>query len=106
MVIDWQINGTVILVVGAHLVAVIVFLVRAADRASRAEEAAKAFEAKLKHIDDRVTLAAAALSLFREEVAREYASRETMRELEERVVKAIDRVSDRLDRVLEQPART
>ncbi len=45
-------------------------------------------------------LEAAALAQFREQVAREYVSREAMRELEERVVKAIDRVGDRLDRII------
>lgn len=106
MTIDWQINGTVVILLLAHLVGVIVFLVRAADRSTRAEDALKEFDRKLKHTDDRLTLEAAALSLFREQVAREYVSREAMRELEERVVKAIDRISDRLDRVLEQPVRT
>lgn len=44
---------------------------------------------------------AAAFGLHREQIAREYIHRETMREVETRLTAAIDRLGDRLDRVLE-----
>ena len=105
MVIDWQINGSVLIILGAHLIGVVIFLVRAADRSTHAELAARDIEAKLKHAEERIVLEAAALAQFREQVAREYVSREAMRELEERVVKAIDRVGDRLDRIIAPVAK-
>ncbi|QJP13668.1 hypothetical protein G3545_08375 [Starkeya sp. ORNL1] len=105
MMIDWQINGSLVIIVGAHLIGMVVFLVRAADRSARAEIAARDIEAKLKHAEERIVLEAAALAQFREQVAREYVSREAMRELEERVVKAIDRVGDRLDRIIAPVAK-
>jgi biopolymer transport protein ExbB/TolQ len=100
MDIDWQISGTVVVVLAAHLVAVVIFLTRAADRASRSELAVREVEKKLRHLEERIALEATALAYFREQVAREYVSREAMRELEERVVRAIDRVGDRLDRII------
>lgn len=100
MTVDWQINGTLIILLLAHLVGVVVFLTRAADRAMRAEEAAQSMGTRLKQVEERIALETAALALFREQVAREYVSREAMRELEERVVKAIDRVGDRIDRIM------
>lgn len=105
MTVDWQINGSVLIILGAHLIGVVVFLVRAADRSARAEIAAKDGEARLKQLEERIAIEAAALAHFREQVAREYVSREAMRELEERVVKAIDRVGDRLDRIIAPPVK-
>lgn len=105
MALDWQINGSLVLILGAHLVGVVVFLVRAADRSARAEIAARDIEVRLKQIEERIVREAAALAQFREQVAREYVSREAMRELEERVVKAIDRVGDRLDRIMAPAAK-
>jgi hypothetical protein len=105
MTIDWQINGTVVLFLIAHLIGVVIFLVRAADRATRAEAAASQLESRIKNTDERITLEVAALSLFREQVARDYVSREAMREMEDRLVNAIDRLGDRLDRVIEGRSR-
>lgn len=42
------------------------------------------------------------LASFREQVAREYVSREHLRELEDRLVSAIERLGDRLDRLFEK----
>lgn len=44
----------------------------------------------------------AAFSLYREQVAKEYIHREVMREVEDRLTQAIERLGDRLDRVLER----
>ena len=44
----------------------------------------------------------AAFPLYREQIAREYIHREVMREVEERLTAAIDRLGDRLDRALER----
>jgi hypothetical protein len=51
---------------------------------------------------NRVTLLAAEFGMYRESVAREYIHRTTMREVEDRLTQAIDRLGDRLDRVLDR----
>lgn len=70
-----------------------------------ASEALKAAEqAKRDHqdISDKLAFQTAAFSLYREQIARDYIHREVMREVEDRLTAAIDRLGDRLDRVLER----
>jgi len=71
----------------------------AADKAlSVAEDAKK----DAKEATEKATLLSAAFGLYREQIAREYIHREVMREVEDRLTAAIERLGDRLDRVLEQ----
>lgn len=51
---------------------------------------------------EKIALQSVAFGLYREQIAREYIHREVMREVEERLTAAIDRLGDRLDRVLEK----
>jgi hypothetical protein len=80
---------------------VLAFWMRFENRITMAEATAKqalktALEAMVK-----VEATNAAFGLYREQVAREYIHREVMREVEERLTQAIERLGDRLDRVLE-----
>lgn len=84
------------------------FWIRFSDRLTKAEGAAaaallRAAEAhKLcEEAHTRITALAAEFGMYRENVAREYIHRATMREIEDRLTNAINRLADRLDRVLE-----
>jgi hypothetical protein len=70
-----------------------------ADKAIGASEDAKA---NAHEANEKTVLLSAAFSLYREQVAREYIHREVMREVEDRLTAAIERLGDRLDRILEQ----
>lgn len=67
------------------------------------ENAATAVDAKKIAIEAHVKIAAldAAFGLYREKVAAEYVSRTTLREVETRITDAIERIGDRLDRLLD-----
>jgi len=70
----------------------------AADAARRADESNKL----AADAHNRVTHLAAEFGLYRENVARDYIHKETMREVEDRLTKAIDRLGDRLDSFLQR----
>ncbi|CAN7598077.1 hypothetical protein [Bosea sp. LjRoot237] len=65
-------------------------------------------EKRLQSLEDRTGRQAEELADFRLEAAQRFVTVETMAKLEERVISAIDRLADRLDRVIEgrvAPAR-
>lgn len=95
--------------VGGFAIAFATFWIRFGARIARAEgvsdEALKACEqAKRDHqeISNTLAIQTAQFSLYREQIARDYIHREVMREVEDRLTAAIDRLGDRLDRVLER----
>lgn len=67
---------------------------------------ADATQARLdaKDAADKVAILSSAFALYREQIAREYIHREAMREVEDRLTAAIDRLGNRLDRFLEKHA--
>jgi|SRR5690242_18142017 len=77
-------------------------LTKADTKAVSAREAAEDAKKEAKAAQDRIGLLDQAFALYRERVAYEYTSRETLREVEGRLAEAIDRLGDRFDRVLEQ----
>jgi hypothetical protein len=90
-------------------IAILTFWMRFSDRITKADaKADKAIDTaedakKNAHeASEKVVLLSAAFSLYREQVAREYIHREVMREVEDRLTAAIERLGDRLDRILEQ----
>jgi len=106
-------DGTVLAIIGAGCSVIIAgsvvlgFWMRFENRltvaSSRADAAEKAVaEAKVLAADahNRVTLLQAEFGLYRESVAREYIHREAMREIEDRLTAAIDRLGDRFDKFM------
>lgn len=96
----------------ASLVSILRFWMTYSDRITKSEAAAKtatdvAQEAKkdAHEASEKNAILAASFSLYREQVAGNYIHREVMREVEERLTQAIDRLGDRLDRVLERSER-
>ena len=105
---EWAVIGAIAGSASA-CVAILTFWIRFSDRITKAEatadEALKAAEqSKRDHQEnaDRLAIQTASFSLYREQIAREYIHREVMREVEERLTQAIERLGDRLDRVLER----
>ncbi len=62
-------------------------------------------DADRKAAADAAAAVRADLERHRLEVAKDYVSRDSLRELEERLVAAIERLGDRLDRVLDRRAK-
>jgi biopolymer transport protein ExbB/TolQ len=90
------------------LLSILKFWTSYSDRTTKSEAAAKtandiAQEAKKDAHEafEKVAVLAASFSLYREQVAREYIHREVMREVEDRLTQAIDRLGNRLDRFTE-----
>ncbi|MFG1399811.1 hypothetical protein [Roseixanthobacter pseudopolyaromaticivorans] len=107
---------------GAAVCALIIFWMNLSDRISKASSAAETANivaqnaiAKAENAAQtagmKAEMLSADLAKFREQVAKDYVSRESMRELEDRVVGAIDKLGDRFDRMFEgkplpRPRRT
>lgn len=105
---EWAVIGAIAGSASA-CVAILTFWIRFATRITKAEatadEALKASEQAKRDYDlvaDKLAVQTAQFSLYREQIAREYIHREVMREVEERLTQAIERLGDRLDRVLER----
>lgn len=71
-------------------------------RADEAEKLAIAATASAKEANEKTTLLSASFGIYREQIARDYIHREVMREVEDRLTAAIERLGDRMDRVLER----
>ncbi|HWW46314.1 MAG TPA: hypothetical protein VNZ94_00545 [Xanthobacteraceae bacterium] len=75
------------------------------DRITRAEATAETAKTQAHEAGEKVAVMSAAFALYREQVAREYIHREVMREVEDRLTQAIERLGDRFDRFVETSAR-
>lgn len=75
-----------------------------AEAKSAKTEAADAKE-DAKDASNKVALLSSAFGLYREQVAKEYIHREAMREVEDRLTAAIDRLGNRFDRFIEAAAK-
>lgn len=78
----------------------------ARGEATAAKAAAVNAALTAKEAVDKINIMAAAHSLFREQVAKEYINREVAREMEDRLVAAIDQLGRRFDRFMELFAET
>lgn len=83
------------------VIAIIGFWMAVSSRLTKAEVTADDAKKDAEEANAKATLLSASFSLYREQIAREYIHREVMREVEDRLTQAIERLGDRLDRVLE-----
>lgn len=83
-------------------IAIIGFWMSLSARLAKAELTSSEAKEDAKEANEKATLLSASFSLYREQIAREYIHREVMREVEDRLTQAIERLGDRLDRVLER----
>ncbi len=86
---------------GGFAISFAVFWLTFGTRIGKAETEADAASSGAKNALDRVASLGASFSTYREQVARDYIHREAMREVEDRLTAAIDRLGDRLDRFIE-----
>jgi uncharacterized protein YpmS len=107
MGVNWDLNATSLLSLLIALVGVVGFVLRASTQAEAAKQLASAAQ-------QSVVILTAALALHREQVAEKfekYVDRSALREMEQRLAKAIDkigedgaksadRMSERLDQLL------
>jgi hypothetical protein len=91
---------TVALIVPA--IAILAFWMSLSSRLTKAEVTASEAKDDAKEASEKTTLLSAAFAVYREQIAREYIHREVMREVEDRLTQAIERLGERLDRVLER----
>jgi hypothetical protein len=82
--------------------AIIGFWMSLSSRLTKAELTATEAKDDARESNDKAALLSASFALYREQIAREYIHREVMREVEDRLTQAIERLGDRLDRVLER----
>lgn len=83
-------------------IAIIGFWMTLSGRLAKAEIIAEEAKDDAKEANEKATLLSAAFGLYRENIAANYIHRDVMREVEDRLMQAIDRLADRLDRVLER----
>jgi hypothetical protein len=86
---------------GGFAVSFAVFWLTFGARIGKVETEANAANTEAKNALERVARLGTSFSIYREQVARDYIHREVMREVEDRLTAAIDRLGDRLDRFVE-----
>lgn len=77
------------------------FIWKLADRLRALEGDAATAKAKADHANDRAERLQTDLSDFKVEAARRFVTDEMLIKVEERIITSIDRLSDRLDRIIE-----
>lgn len=90
---------------GGFAISFAVFWLTFGSRLGGVETVARVAGDEAKEALGRVDAVTASFSLYREQVAKDYIQREAMREVEDRVTAAIDRLGDRLDRFVEAAGR-
>lgn len=93
--------GALLITIGGIVVKQAVSQAKNESSAKAARAIADEAKAEAGHARADAVAALQAVADFRERVAREYASRETIRELEERLVRVIERLGDRFDRYVD-----
>lgn len=101
---EWAAISAVAAIAGFGL-AFATFWLTFGARIATAEAKASSAELEAKEASDRTTLLGTSFGLYREQIAREYIHREAMREVEDRLTQAIERLGDRLDRFIEAVAK-
>jgi len=96
---QWATFAVALIVPG---LAILGFWMTLSSRLTKSEVMAEDAKKDAAEANEKATLLSASFSLYREQIAREYIHREVMREVEDRLTQAIERLGDRLDRVLER----
>lgn len=101
--IEWPVIAGIVMLAG-FLITVIVTVVKFTDRLTKAEGAVEMSREAKAQADK----AATDLANFKEKVARDYVTNTAIERLEEKLVEAINRLGDRLDRAFDgrQATRT
>lgn len=100
MTIEFAAVSAVLTIAGFGL-AFATFWLTFGGRIATAEAKAANAAIEAKEANEKAQLLSTSFGLYREQVARDYIHREVMREVEDRLTAAIDRLGDRLDRFVE-----
>lgn len=76
------------------------------NQVQKNSETIKDLQERIKSLEDAKGRTAQELAEYKLQVAKEYATTHSIREVEERVVQAIERLGDRLDKFLDRPRQT
>jgi hypothetical protein len=77
-------------------------LAAANAKADAAQKAAEEARREAKEAQDKTGILTAQFALYREQAVEKYINRDTLREVEERLTDAIERLGDRFDRAVEK----
>lgn len=102
---NWDFNAATLLAIGAQVVLIIVFMVKTANTAKSAMALAREAMASANEAHKNVAALHGLLSLHKETVAREFVDKEALREMKSELLDSINRLSDRIDDVLDTKAR-
>ena len=86
---------------GGFAISFAVFWLTFGTRIGRVETEANTANSEARDALERVATLGASFSTYREQIAKDCIHREVMREVEDRLTAAIDRLGDRLDRFIE-----
>lgn len=100
MMMDWMTLSAIAAFI-VSILTILGFWMHFSDKVTEAKR--DAFQARelAKDNSERIATLNAAFSLYREQVARDYISREMMQEFERRLTGAIDKLGDRFDKIIE-----
>lgn len=82
--------------------AILGFWMSLSSRLTKAELSADESAKDSSEANAKVTLLSTSFALYREQIARDYIHRETMRDVEDRLTGAINRLGDRFDKFFER----
>jgi hypothetical protein len=86
---------------GGFVISFAVFWLTFGARIGKAETEASAANSEARDALEKVATLGTSFSTYREQVAKDFIHRIAMREVEDRLTAAIDRLGDRLDRFIE-----
>jgi hypothetical protein len=97
---SWDLNTGTLVAIGVQIVVIIVFMVRTANRAQTAYEAAIEARRVADDAHDKIAAVTGLLALHREQVAREFVDKDALREMKNDLMDSINHLSDRIDEAL------
>lgn len=94
MTFSWDLNTATLLLIGAQIVATIVYMVTTGNKAASAMEAALKSERLASDAHEKI-------AALQKELARDYVHRDVLRDMKTDLMDAIKEVRERLDQMLD-----
>jgi predicted transcriptional regulator len=103
----YELPQWLVIVVGSvvPMVAFAGFWMQLSARLTKAETLADKATESAREAQEKLTLLSNTISEYKEQVAKEYIHRAIMKDVEDRLTAAIDRLGDRLDRMFERSGK-
>jgi hypothetical protein len=100
MTFSWDLNTATLLTLLTNLVLLVVFAVKTASKATSAKERADEALERADQAHIAIGTLSASFAMYREQVAEKYVDRTELREMEQRLTRAIENVGERVDALL------